>query len=104
MRLNKFDLRAKAINHLKVVTIIASVAVTFNSAWGQEQCQDALVKSTYTSQSQASDDWRLAKLVSQSSYDEIKQSAGVNVVIYGVPVGASYDDFRKRIDQLYSSS
>src|SRR5262249_51255604 len=44
-------------------------------------------------------DWRLASLVTSSTYDEIKHDAGVSALIYGVPVGANYDDFHKRVEQ-----
>jgi hypothetical protein len=45
-------------------------------------------------------DWRLADLVTQETYNEVKNSAGVSGVIYGVPVGANYSDYKNRVDKL----
>jgi hypothetical protein len=61
-------------------------------------CKDALVLATYNSFSTATLDWRLAQYVSDSVYNEVKNEAGGNAVIYGFPVGADYNDFKKRVD------
>lgn len=62
-----------------------------------EKCNATLVQSTYTSNQGRFRDWRLAQHVSQSTYEEIKKGAGVNAVIYGIPMGASWNDFQKNI-------
>jgi hypothetical protein len=49
-------------------------------------------------------DVRLAQFVSNSTYDKVKKDYGINVVIYGVPVGASFSDFHERAQKAASSS
>jgi hypothetical protein len=67
------------------------------TAQSNENCSDALVRATYNRIASSSSDWRIARHVSEKDYDEIKKSAGLSAVIYGVPIDASYDDFQKRI-------
>jgi hypothetical protein len=66
-------------------------------------CDGALVLSTYSSFSTDHLDYRLATLVTENNYDEIKRDAGLNAVIYGVPVGASYSDYQKSVHDKLSS-
>lgn len=61
------------------------------------KCGTALVQATYNRSEARFRDWRLAQHVTEATYNEIKKSAGLNVVIYGVPVGANWDEFRKNI-------
>src|SRR5579864_8162883 len=63
----------------------------------QQVCDAALIKSTYNSFTSDQTDWRLATLVSEKDYNEIKQDAGGNALIYGIPVGANYSDFQRNI-------
>lgn len=67
------------------------------SLCGTDNCDSALVMTTYKEGTSEHVDWRKASLVTRNDYDEIKHDAGLNVVIYGVPVGASYEDFEKRV-------
>lgn len=69
-----------------------------------QPCVDALVRSTYTGSRQVSSDWRLARLVSENEYKEVKRRSGINVVIYGVPVGANYDEFKRNTQSRYDST
>jgi hypothetical protein len=71
-----------------------------NAALGQSVCDSALVKSTYNLGSYVGSDWRLADLVDQNTYEQIKHDAGANAEIYGVPVGASYGDFKNQVAAL----
>jgi hypothetical protein len=48
-------------------------------------------------------DYRLATLVTETDYNEIKRDAGLNVVIYGVPVGASYGEYQKNVHDKLNS-
>jgi hypothetical protein len=66
-------------------------------------CEGALVKSTYNRLSSDHLDWRLAQYVSENTYDEIKHDAGASAVIYGVPVGGNYSDFKKSIENRVNS-
>src|SRR5262249_41818821 len=63
-------------------------------------CDKALVKATYNKIDQQYVDWRLAEKVDEGIYNQIKTEAGVNVVIYGVPVGANYGDFQENIKSM----
>lgn len=59
-------------------------------------CKDDLVRATYNRFDSNQIDYRLASHVSKTAYTEIKNEAGANAVIYGFPVGASWDDFQQR--------
>jgi hypothetical protein len=67
------------------------------------QCNAALIKDTYNVQTSRLKDWRLAERVDKETYNEIKDKAGANAVIYGVPVGASWEEFSKNVENLKSS-
>ena len=66
-------------------------------------CNAALVMSTYNRLETSHTDWRLASLVKESEWNEINQKAGANALIYGVPVGASWSDFQKRVSEKVNS-
>ena len=57
------------------------------------ECDAALVISTYSESNSFHDDWRLASLVTEDNYNEVKRGAGVQAIIYGIPIGANYSDF-----------
>jgi hypothetical protein len=82
----------------KLLLLLLMPLVNFR-AYAQGPCDEALVKSTYNSFSSDHLDWRLASQVTEKTYDEIKHDAGANAVIYGFPVGATYDDFQKRVKE-----
>lgn len=65
-----------------------------------EQCNAALIQATYATSEGRFKDYRMAEHVDRGTYDEIKKSAGVSAVIYGVPVGANWDEFKKNISSL----
>jgi hypothetical protein len=48
-------------------------------------------------------DWRLAKRVTEDTYNKITHNASADAVIYGIPVGASYGDFQENIKHSASS-
>lgn len=79
-------------------TVIAS------KSYSASPCDAALVKSTYSSSSRVGLDWRLAELVDERTYNEIKQSAGGSAIIYGVPAAANYDEYRKKITSYKHST
>jgi hypothetical protein len=60
--------------------------------------------STYNSSGITTLDWRLADLVDQTAYDQIKQNGGASAVIYGVPVGANYNEFKNTINTYKQST
>jgi hypothetical protein len=84
-----------------------SMCVFSKEALSQGVCDGALVKSTYSSFSSDQIDWRIATLVSEKDYNEIKQEAGGTAVIYGVPVGANYAEYQQNVHdklQTYNES
>ena len=84
--------------YLCVLTATSSAAAT---------CDAALVKTAYSSMTATHDDWRLSLLINSENYEQAKHDAGVNAVIYGIPVGATYSDYsenRARIFQQHNES
>jgi hypothetical protein len=97
----------KIYHHTGVLAIALSLTCgnsSFASTIPLQQCNATLIQSTYMLTNDQFSDYRLAQQVDQSTYDEIQKSAGVNAVIYGVPVGASYSDFQKNISNMRSST
>lgn len=76
--------------------ILLCVVIGAGKVYAQGPCDVALVRSTFKSFSSDKLDYRLASLVTQKEYDEIRLDAGANAVIYGIPVAANYDEFRAR--------
>lgn len=60
-------------------------------------CNAALIKSTYNRIDVSNTDWRIASFVNEKEYEEIKRDAGASATIYGIPMGANYADFQKRV-------
>jgi hypothetical protein len=85
---------------LRVSIVFSLIATYLLSTSAHASCESALVISTYNSQSDIRSDWRLADLVDQSSYEKIKHDAGAHAVIYGVPVGANYSDYKDAASKL----
>lgn len=63
------------------------------------ECAKVLIKSTFSLKSGRFKDWRLANHVDKQTYQEAKDSVGVDGEIYGVPIGADWDEFRKNIQK-----
>jgi hypothetical protein len=95
------------------ILLLVLVSVAFTSqgysqglhGYSQEGsgCGEALVIATYNRAQIEHDDWRLASYVTENEYNTIKHDAGVNAVIYDVPVGASYSDFQNRVQERTNS-
>jgi hypothetical protein len=64
-------------------------------------CEDALIRSTLNTS--LKDDVRLATLVTESVWDEASHNGGANAVLYGIPVGASYGDYKTRAQSSLNS-
>ena len=67
------------------------------SSHSQSICDAALIRATYQSSDSMHSDYRLATFVSQSDYETAKQSASGNAEIYGVPMGANWEQFRENV-------
>jgi hypothetical protein len=91
----------------KTASLMLLVAVAWQAgqtnAEGVKDCDKALVLATYNSTDSRLLDWRLAEQISESHYKEVKTKAGLDAVIYGVPIGADWDQFRKNIDSYRRS-
>jgi hypothetical protein len=86
---------------VSLIILLLTVICSTPEAFAQSgPCDAALVKSTYRLSNNVGLDWRLAELVDEYTYKEIKRDAGANAVIYGVPVGADYHDFQQNISTL----
>ncbi len=88
-----------------VLLLAVSFVTLTGQAYAQEGsgCAEALVIATYNRSQIDHDDWRLASYVTENEYNTIKHDAGVNAVIYGVPVGASYSDYQNRASERTNS-
>ena len=67
------------LSPIRVVLILTILSAS--SLEAQQVCDAALIRSTYNSFSSNQMDWRLATLVSEKDYNEIKQDAGGSAVI-----------------------
>ena len=91
-----------------VMVKLLAISTCFLTLWSgfalaQAQCDAALVLSTYTSWDSSHVDWRLSTMVTKEGYDTIKHDTDANGTIYGIPVGANYDDFHNRVEQEMNS-
>jgi hypothetical protein len=95
--------RTRRAAMFKILFAVALVVLPTTLAGAKENCDSALVVATYSDQSSYSSDWRLATFVSREAYNELKKGMSGNAVIYGVPVGASYDEYKRNIEKLTQS-
>ena len=79
------------------LAVIGTIGAASQSQAQTSSCAEALVIATYSRAKTEHSDYRLASYVSKSEYEQIKQNAGASAVIYGVPVGANWDDFQNRV-------
>lgn len=96
------NIRNSFIAAVGLIGVLPDAAIADMSA-----CKDALVLSTYSISSDRMRDHRLAELVSESTYHEIRQQAGLSATIFGIPMGASWDQFqsnRRAYFRRYESS
>lgn len=86
-----------------ILLLVAIIAFSSDQLRAAGPCDAALVRTTYSSFTSTQLDWRLASLVTESEYNEIKHDAGASAVIFGVPVGVDYSDYHARAVQISSS-
>lgn len=65
-------------------------------------CAQALVRDTYSEDQFWSSDRRIWSSVDKQTWEEIKKNAAGDVVIYGVPIGGSYEDYKSVSEELAS--
>lgn len=73
-------------------------------AEGVRDCDNALIKGTLESNFKYSKDWRLAIHINEDTYNSVKTDVGATGAIYGVPVGANFNEFRENIASKSSST
>ncbi len=81
---------------LRTCLVLILVLCSRVFAQGQD-CSKALIQDTYQTTSTNHQLFSLALSVDSRSYEEIKQKAGANAIIYGIPMGGNYDEFRKNV-------
>jgi hypothetical protein len=86
------------------VTTCLTLSSNPSSAGSPSECNAALIISTYNRIDSSKSDWRMASFVDKDTYDKIKQSVGVSAIIYGIPVGADYNDFEENISNYKTSN
>jgi hypothetical protein len=64
-------------------------------------CDPALVRMTYKATSKSSSDFRLSNLVDETTYKGLTKNMKGTGYLYGVPVGASYDDYQQNWMHLH---
>lgn len=83
--------------------ICASAFIVPSVGHAEVNCSDALVLDTYTSSSGEHINWAMASLVTEGQWRTISHDGSLNIVIYGVPVGATYKDYENNVKQMYHS-
>jgi hypothetical protein len=61
-----------------------------------EDCSKALVMDTVDRYTLNLENLAIASRLSRDSYQEAKSRAGLSAVIYGIPIGASFEDYQKK--------
>lgn len=89
------------IRHLIVIFLCVGSLPTY--ADSVTDCTPALVMSTYNRLDVSHSDWRVASLVTEDEWEKIKHDAGANATIYGIPMGATYSDFKDRVTKKLNS-
>src|SRR5262245_59962689 len=84
---------------LRVAAVLVVILVA-SRVQAQQPCDGALVKSTYRQKSSVGTDWRLAELVDETTYNEIKKGGGVSAKIFGILIGANYNEFQQSFGSL----
>lgn len=72
-----------------------------------QECNEALRQSFFASSSKYHSDWRLYQSLTREEYQQKSTSAGADAVIYGIPMGGSYDSHREnmaRYESIYQES
>jgi hypothetical protein len=93
-------IRILALFGVPFLGYVLATPVQANEAAG---CSEALVLATYNRVQFDHEDWRVAQYVTEDEYNSIAHDAGASAVIYGVPIGANYSDFQKRISDRTDS-
>ncbi len=67
-------------------------------------CLSTLVTSTYREGSEWNRDYRLSQYVSKESYDRLKQDLSADAIVYRIPLGGSYSDYKAKSRRMVRRS
>jgi len=84
------------------VLIVVALEVVLTSQ-AHAVCESALVMAVYQSSSDVRSDWRLNELVDNESWQNASHNAGANATLFGVPIGASYSDYKSAASRMFHS-
>jgi hypothetical protein len=87
-------------NLTRLLTCFSAFAATTAFAEGVKDCDGALILSTYSRTDKQFSDWRLAENVDSGSWNTATRNGALNIPIYGVMAGASYNDYKQNINTL----
>lgn len=90
------------MRHLVPAILIAWLG-TVSPTLAQMECSPALVVSTHQQIELKSTDSRLAMAVSKSAYEEVKTKEGASGSLFGVKIGANFEDYHHRASNESSS-
>lgn len=79
--------------------VTAACCIEAEGANAQEDCSRALVPTVTKRTSDDLVNLSMASLISSEAYDDVKKQYGASAVIYGVPAGATYDDYKTNINR-----
>jgi hypothetical protein len=85
---------------LKTAAFTVAYLVVSGSAQAAPDCNADLVKDTGSAWSTSQQDWRLASTVTETDYNNQHKGGEANATIYGIPMGANYNEFRTNIKTL----
>ncbi|MFG1278750.1 hypothetical protein [Xanthobacter autotrophicus] len=70
-------------------------------------CEKALIKDTYNSSAYSAVSWKAARLITEEDYNDIRKNLKGEAVIYGIPMGGGWEDFKterkKRQEQSFEA-
>lgn len=91
-------MRPKYVSFLSYIAVLISFVPSALRAADVSACNATLIRATYQSAQSRFLDWRLAEMIDESTYQQLKQGMGANATIYGVPMGAKYENFKENIN------
>ncbi|WP_316171259.1 hypothetical protein [Bradyrhizobium sp. SZCCHNRI1058] len=87
------------MNHRWLFTTIALCLSSTTALCQQQDCSKALIEYHRSGSSSLVSTLSAAYSMSEGEWSKRQQGGNANVVVYGVPLGASYQDFKERVSQ-----
>lgn len=79
------------------IGLLIGLALPFQAKAEVQDCSKALVPATVVSNTIEITNLSIAWSLSREAYEEAKKGGGISTKIFGVPVGANYEDFRHNV-------